>query len=86
METEAPSHLTFTCAVASAQGPRDEMEDTHTIVIPFAGVHGQALFGIFDGHGGDEVAKWCNKHYPEVGTQCLSGLARHADALRDSAY
>ncbi|KAL1942100.1 hypothetical protein VTO73DRAFT_6630 [Trametes versicolor] len=65
METEAPSHLRFTCAVASAQGPRDEMEDTHTIVIPFAGVHGQALFGVFDGHGGNEVAKWCNKHYPE---------------------
>ncbi|CDO69373.1 hypothetical protein BN946_scf184961.g15 [Trametes cinnabarina] len=48
----------------SMKGPRDSMEDAHTIVVPFAGVHGQGLFGVFDGHGGKAAAKWCSQHFP----------------------
>ncbi|KAI0630188.1 protein serine/threonine phosphatase 2C [Trametes polyzona] len=70
-EHDVPDHLAFTCAVASAQGPRDSMEDTHSVVVPFAGIHGQGLFAIFDGHGGKEAAKWCNKNYPKSLSKAL---------------
>jgi len=26
----------------------------------------KALFGVFDGHGGREVAIWCQKYYEEI--------------------
>ena len=26
----------------------------------------KALFGVFDGHGGREVAVYCNKHYEDI--------------------
>ncbi|KAH9847145.1 protein serine/threonine phosphatase 2C [Lenzites betulinus] len=74
-ETAVPPNLAFTCAVASAKGPRDSMEDTHSIVVPFAGIHGQGLFGVFDGHGGKGAAKWCHQNY----TQCLLGVLQHSE-------
>ncbi|KAI0355645.1 protein serine/threonine phosphatase 2C [Trametes cingulata] len=62
-ETSVPAHLAFSCAVSAAQGTRPTMEDTHTIVVPFAGIHGQGLFGVFDGHGGKEASQWCKENY-----------------------
>ncbi|KAI0769785.1 protein serine/threonine phosphatase 2C [Trametes elegans] len=62
-ETSVPEDLAFSCAVTAAKGPRDSMEDAHLIETPFAGIRGQALFGVFDGHGGKEAAKWSSKHY-----------------------
>ena len=26
----------------------------------------QAIFGVFDGHGGREVAVWCGEHYEDI--------------------
>ncbi|KAI0821627.1 protein serine/threonine phosphatase 2C [Trametes gibbosa] len=75
-ETSVPHNLAFTCAVASAKGPRDSMEDTHSIVVPFAGIHGQGLFGVFDGHGGKDAAIWCNKNY----TQCLLDVLQRSNS------
>ncbi|KAI0645533.1 protein serine/threonine phosphatase 2C [Trametes meyenii] len=58
-----PPSLAFTCAVTAVQGPRDSMEDTHSMVTSFAGIQGQGLFAVFDGHGGKEAASWCRKNY-----------------------
>lgn len=41
------------------------MEDAH-VTISHLGVENLALFGVFDGHGGREVAAFCQKHLPDV--------------------
>ena len=43
------------------QGWRKSNEDAHITAIDF--VPGVSLFAVFDGHGGSEVAKYCDKHF-----------------------
>jgi len=47
--------------VGDMQGWRLNMEDSHIANPNFA--QGQALFGVFDGHGGQEVARFTEAHY-----------------------
>lgn len=48
------------------QGWRNGMEDSHICSVNIGGT-GVSLFGIFDGHGGKEVAKYVEKHFvPEL--------------------
>jgi protein phosphatase PTC1 len=56
----------FKCAVADAKGPRRFMEDAHSVIVPFAGIHGQGLFAIFDGHAGKQAAEWCGQNFSLV--------------------
>jgi len=49
-------------AVASMQGWRNALEDTWITIPDFA--QDVSLFGVFDGHGGPEVAKFCAKYFP----------------------
>mmetsp|Transcript_31716 Transcript_31716/g.105107 ORF Transcript_31716/g.105107 Transcript_31716/m.105107 type:complete len:450 (-) Transcript_31716:276-1625(-) len=70
-------HLAW--ASSAMQGWRPGMEDAHVClaslqpaqcssigVAPWtAGWHGLALFGVMDGHGGEHVAKFCERHLPE---------------------
>ncbi|KAL0033360.1 hypothetical protein WJX77_005531 [Trebouxia sp. C0004] len=44
---------------ASMQGWRRTMEDAHIATTELGGAPGAAMFGVFDGHGGSEVAKFC---------------------------
>lgn len=47
------------------QGWRKSNEDAHITAIDFE--PGLSLFAVFDGHGGAEVAKFCEKHFiPEL--------------------
>lgn len=39
------------------------MEDAHSFVYNFGGVHGQGFFSIFDGHAGKHAAEWCGEHF-----------------------
>jgi serine/threonine protein phosphatase PrpC len=39
------------------------MEDSHLADIKFLDSDNKALFGVFDGHGGREVAVFCKKNY-----------------------
>ena len=49
-------------AMASMQGWRIDMEDDHIIMPDFT--EDLALFAVFDGHGGPEVARVAGKLYP----------------------
>lgn len=39
------------------------MEDSHSFVYNFGGVHGQGFFSIFDGHAGKHAAEWCGENF-----------------------
>ena len=46
-------------------------EDAHVANAKFNSNENEALFGVFDGHGGREVAVFSNKHYEEILTKDL---------------
>ena len=53
---------------SSMQGWRKGMEDSH-IAIPELAMVGSkeiGMYAVFDGHGGAEVAKYCQKHLPNA--------------------
>lgn len=69
--------------VSTMQGWRTSMEDAHIIEPDFDTK--VSLFAIFDGHGGDEVAKFCAKNFGD----CLKEskkyqMGRYEDALIDT--
>ena len=41
-------------------------EDAHLVDLKFLGEDEKALFGVFDGHGGREVAAYCGDHYGQI--------------------
>ena len=41
-------------------------EDAHVANGKFNNNENEALFGVFDGHGGREVAVFSNKHYEDI--------------------
>jgi protein phosphatase 1G len=45
------------------QGWRHSMEDAHICNINFDSNNGASLFAVFDGHGGVEVAIFCEKNF-----------------------
>ncbi|KAI0070630.1 protein serine/threonine phosphatase 2C [Panus rudis PR-1116 ss-1] len=64
-------------SITDSKGPRRTMEDAHSIVVPFAGIHGQGFFAIFDGHAGKQAAEWCGQNF----SLCLlDALRRHPEA------
>jgi len=51
------------------------MEDSHIMkpnLVPGAEI---SLFGVFDGHGGKEVSKYCELHFADVFTSKLEEQA-----------
>ena len=48
---------------AGMQGWRRTMEDAHLAETTIGNDVSMSLFGVFDGHGGAEVAKFCQKHF-----------------------
>jgi Protein phosphatase 2C len=59
-------HPTFRFGVLDEKGPRRTMEDAHSYVFDYDGVHGQGFFAVFDGHAGREAADWCGNNFHEV--------------------
>lgn len=53
--------------VSCMQGWRDSMEDAHLIVpwLEEPGWSDWAVFGVMDGHGGEHVARFCERHLSE---------------------
>ncbi|EIE18289.1 protein phosphatase 2C [Coccomyxa subellipsoidea C-169] len=50
---------------SSMQGWRRTMEDAHIATVDLGNAPDAAIFGVFDGHGGSEVAKFCQKYLAE---------------------
>lgn len=62
--TTQGKHTTFEFVQSSMQGWRTTMEDAHICQMDIApDVH---LFAVFDGHGGSEVARFCEKHFVDT--------------------
>eukprot|EP00441_Pelagodinium_beii_P023009 CAMPEP_0197671636 /NCGR_PEP_ID=MMETSP1338-20131121/77067_1 /TAXON_ID=43686 ORGANISM="Pelagodinium beii, Strain RCC1491" /NCGR_SAMPLE_ID=MMETSP1338 /ASSEMBLY_ACC=CAM_ASM_000754 /LENGTH=453 /DNA_ID=CAMNT_0043251569 /DNA_START=37 /DNA_END=1395 /DNA_ORIENTATION=+ len=61
---DATGPLCLAWASSAMQGWRLGMEDAH-ICLP-AMPRSSALFGVLDGHGGEQVAKFCERHLPEA--------------------
>jgi len=58
-------------AYSGMQGWRDRMEDAHLAIESVGAVSSSspgwrqtALFGVMDGHGGEQVAQFCQRHFP----------------------
>lgn len=62
--TEKGRGPSYEFAVGNCQGWRVTQEDAHMAHPKFVPDH-TALFGIFDGHGGSEVAKWVATKFPD---------------------
>eukprot|EP00051_Salpingoeca_urceolata_P014043 m.177886 g.177886 ORF g.177886 m.177886 type:complete len:393 (-) comp17973_c2_seq1:163-1341(-) len=54
------------CAVADMQGWRVNMEDAHVAKIGLPGQPTTSFFAVFDGHGGDQAAKFSAAHVVEA--------------------
>jgi len=69
----AAGELQLSWASSCMQGWRLGMEDAHITINSFNEGQGQSadawqglgLFGVFDGHGGEQVARFCHRHLPE---------------------
>eukprot|EP00882_Tetradesmus_deserticola_P000651 GHRQ01000710.1.p1 GENE.GHRQ01000710.1~~GHRQ01000710.1.p1 ORF type:complete len:379 (+),score=140.48 GHRQ01000710.1:319-1455(+) len=61
VRTWAGGNGQFWWGLASAQGRRPNMEDAHLVDLHIDD-QGTALFGVFDGHAGKEVASYCAQH------------------------
>lgn len=65
------------------QGWRQTMEDAHITNLSLT--PDVSLFAVFDGHGGQEVAKFCEKHFPETLLKCDHFLnGRYPQALQQT--
>ncbi|PWZ43781.1 putative protein phosphatase 2C 42 [Zea mays] len=63
-------------AVSAMQGYRLNMEDAHAIVLNLDAATGTSFFGVYDGHGGPAVSKYCARH--------LHAELRRHESFRDN--
>jgi len=82
----------------SMQGWRRTMEDAHIAAVGLGGDHSCSIFGVFDGHGGAEVAKFCQRYMAEeinklpemtggaVEDALVATFHRMDEMLRDHSY
>ncbi|KAG2567203.1 hypothetical protein PVAP13_7NG257000 [Panicum virgatum] len=76
MATESGENGRLSYAVSAMQGYRDNMEDAHKAVLNLDAVTATSFFGVYDGHGGPAVSKYCAKHLHNE-------LRKHADFGHD---
>ncbi|XP_023035473.1 probable protein phosphatase 2C T23F11.1 isoform X2 [Drosophila willistoni] len=62
IETTSGQNSKYRVGSSCMQGWRSTMEDTHTQLLSLPEDPNAAFFGVFDGHGGDNVAKYAKEH------------------------
>ena len=72
-ETHSGDGCGIKFAVSAMQGWRMEMEDAHICTTDF-GLKNWSFFGIFDGHAGSKVAKYCAQHLLESIMERLNSI------------
>jgi protein phosphatase PTC2/3 len=92
--TEFGGDDSLSYAISCMQGWRITMEDAHTAVLDLKTSDDTetetdapkiALFGVFDGHGGDKVAEFTGKHIQSIVVQQTSfKVGDYANALREA--
>ena len=60
-DSESGSNDRMLYSATSMQGWRNQQEDAHVAELKLP--NGEAVFGVFDGHGGKEVAQFVAKHF-----------------------
>ncbi|TKW05256.1 hypothetical protein SEVIR_7G164300v4 [Setaria viridis] len=60
--TESGENGRLAYAVSAMQGFRENMEDAHTAVLQLDAATATSFFGVYDGHGGPAVSRYCGKH------------------------
>mmetsp|Transcript_13550 Transcript_13550/g.23887 ORF Transcript_13550/g.23887 Transcript_13550/m.23887 type:complete len:454 (+) Transcript_13550:117-1478(+) len=80
-KTEGGTAMGLEWASSEMQGWRQAMEDAVCIVpsLPEP-LEQQALFAVFDGHGGAQVSHIASKEFPKVLTACASRLRKSGEA------
>lgn len=68
MNNQPLSPLKLSHFAAEAQGPRDAMEDAHF----YKEIAQGSITGVFDGHGGKDVAEFANKMFQEKFSEALA--------------
>ncbi|XP_016657313.1 probable protein phosphatase CG10417 isoform X2 [Acyrthosiphon pisum] len=63
-ESEDMENDLLMCGVSSMQGWREKQEDAHVCLVDFD--DDMSLFGVFDGHGGAEVAQYAVEMLPSL--------------------
>eukprot|EP01015_Nassula_variabilis_P020497 TRINITY_DN3554_c0_g1_i8.p1 TRINITY_DN3554_c0_g1~~TRINITY_DN3554_c0_g1_i8.p1 ORF type:complete len:356 (+),score=38.03 TRINITY_DN3554_c0_g1_i8:64-1131(+) len=66
------------------QGWRKSMEDAHLAVADLNDKY--SLFAVFDGHGGAEVAKFCERHFPSVFLKQLEACQGNPEAALMASF
>ncbi|CAN6249247.1 unnamed protein product [Urochloa humidicola] len=82
--TEIGGNARLDYAVSAMQGYRLTMEDAHTAVLDLDARTATSFFGVYDGHGGPAVSKYCAKH---LHTELRKNAQFHrnpADAIRET--
>lgn len=69
---------------AGLAGARSHMEDRTLVVPDLAGTEGAAVFGVFDGHGGSEVADLAVELLPKILGETLAKIKEPQVALQQS--
>jgi serine/threonine protein phosphatase PrpC len=75
------SNDNFEFVYSGLQGLRPYMEDRSCAVLNLPGVENASLFGVFDGHGGDQASEFIASNFPTIVSSCLATGAEPADAL-----
>ncbi|MES1906375.1 MAG: hypothetical protein MHPSP_004193, partial [Paramarteilia canceri] len=70
------SNELFKCHLDAIQGYRNEMEDSHIIELDIPDLPGWAFFAIFDGHAGDETAKYAAKYLLKIVVDRIKNLVK----------
>ncbi|XP_066931681.1 protein phosphatase 1G-like [Clytia hemisphaerica] len=80
---ESLDHLSF--GISGMQGWRENMEDAHCAMPDFDGKN-NALFGVFDGHGGEEVAVYVSQNLHKFILDCDSYMEGEIESALKEAF